>query len=202
MRRVAYIVVCAAVTACTHSAPLPDFFKQGEDLYLKGDYAAAAEAFKKRLLQAPDDAGAHFYLGTCYLNDAVMSSRKGRSGGNFWLGIAQGELETALAVFERQGKVNPIPRFNAQYFEMICHVNQAKIYLHLLDLLSSDPRLFRGLNASAVPGILQKCIEQAHLAEQVAPDNAEVAELKRLIDGISGAASPNTARPRGPSFSA
>ncbi|NUM55966.1 MAG: hypothetical protein HUU46_20185 [Candidatus Hydrogenedentes bacterium] len=177
MWRAAGIVLCAACAACSPPPEKPGLFEEGERLYLEGNYSAAAQAFKSRLLEKPDDAGAHFYLGTCYLYDKK----------NNWLGIAQGELETALSLFERQGKVSPVPRFDAEYFEIICHVNKAKIYLLLVSLLIDNSiryRDFRG--GSLVPAIIEKCEEEARRAERVSATHPDVVwlrqELKKLTD--------------------
>ncbi len=162
----------AALGASCANAPDPDLFAEGEKLYLEGEYDRTIVSFKAHLLKHPENAGSHWYLGTCYL----FSSQQR------WLGIAQGEFETALALFERQGKANPIPRFNAEYFEMMCHINQAKVYLLLMDSLAQNPRLFPGMDARVViPGLLAKCKEHAELAEKVAPGNPDVEELKRIL---------------------
>lgn len=185
MRRVACAALCLMCAAC---APAPDsnLFEKGEALYLKQDYKAAADLFKQRLIQDPDDAGAHFYLGTCYLYDSNKD----------WLGIAQGELETALALYERHGKVNPVPRFSADYFEMICHVNQAKIHLYLMTELLNNTKKTPGVNPRAlIPVILRKCMEQASEAERIAPGDPDVEALKQLIQEFVGTLSP-ALRPR------
>ena len=139
VRALAYFALCLVCAACSR-APERDLFKEGETLFLNGEYDAAVEVFKQRLVQDPNDAGAHFYLGTCCFYNTD----------NNWLGIALGELETALSLFERQGKVNPVPRFSAEYFEMICHVNQAYIYYSLIGFLADNPRQFGGVDARAL----------------------------------------------------
>ena len=191
MRGLAYFALCLVCAACSR-APERDLFKEGETLFLNGEYDAAVEVFKQRLVQDPNDAGAHFYLGNCCFYNTD----------NNWLGIALGELETALSLFERQGKVNPVPRFSAEYFEMICHVNQAYIYYSLIGFLADNPRQFGGVDARAVlPKLLKNCMEQADIAEQVSPGHPDVVKLKRLIqklvDGAGPASTPQTA----PTFS-
>lgn len=168
------ILITSAVCACSR-APEPDYFAEGEQLYLNGDYDAAIECFKKVLLRNPDHAGAHWYLGTCYLYSEKQN----------WLGIAQGELETALALFHRQGKVNPIPRFNATYFEMMCHINQAKVYLRLVQAIVDNPGAFPNLHPRVViPRLLDRCAEEAAEAEKVAPGNADVENLKSIVEKV------------------
>jgi len=160
-------------------------FAKAEQLYLDGNYENAIAAFKEFLLVQPEHAGAHWYLGTCYLY----------SQNQRWLGIAQGELETALALFERQGKVNPIPRFDATYFEMMCHINQAKIYLLLIDALTNDPRSMPGMNPQiVVPRLVAKCLEHSELADKVAPGHPDVIALRQLLAPILSPA--DTQRPQ------
>ena len=93
-------------------------------------------------------------------------------------------MQTALALFERQGKTNPIPRFSsATYFEVIGNVNLAKIYM----------RQFLGaLNLELPPGVdrgrlLRDLIEAAEDAyedaRQIDPDAQEVEWLRaRLME--------------------
>ena len=58
-----------------------EVFDKGEQLYLDQDYDGAIVAFRRYLVDHPGDAGAHFYLGTCYL----------ASEDNKWLVLAEGD---------------------------------------------------------------------------------------------------------------
>lgn len=168
------LAVALLCAACGHP-PQEDLFKKGEALYLDQRYDDAIAVFKQFLLDHPESAGAHFYLGTCY-----FASEKNR-----WLGIAQGELETAIAQFERQGKVNPIPRFrDATYFELIAHINLAKTYIRLaLTVLQSPPPKMQGLNRrAAIALLLDKCDEQYQIVKKIAPDHPDVKWLRGQID--------------------
>jgi hypothetical protein len=196
VRRTAFYALCVVFVSCSR-APERDLFKEGETLYQDGKYTAAARLFKKRLFEKPDDAGVHFYLGTCYLyrcirpNAAEASDPESKDPNN-WLPIAQGELETALSLFGRQGKANPVPHFSsAEYFEMICHVNQAKICLYLINELLENPHRYKGIDLSTMlPSILKKCIEQADEAERVSPGHGDVIGLKKLIQTVIEEAGP------------
>ncbi|MBX7256184.1 MAG: hypothetical protein K1Y02_07460 [Candidatus Hydrogenedentes bacterium] len=153
-------------------------FAEAEVLYLDMRYDEAITLLKQHLIRNPKDAGAHFYLGTCYLN----------SPKNGWLGIAQGELQTALALFKEQGKVNPIPRFNnATYFEMICHINLAKVYLRLivnvLDLPQNQLGVDRG---SAIEKLVEGLEEQYAAAREIAPNDPDVKALYERISEVKG----------------
>ena len=183
--RTSILVILVAACACSR-APQRDLFKEGETLYLDGKYSEAAEVLKQRLIENPDDAGAHYYLGSTYMSNCIRPDQTALSNSDMtpdrWLGIAQGELEVALELFKRQGKVSPIPRFDATYFEMMCHVTRAKIHFILLQSILDAPPNPRGPNMRwLVPGIIKKCAEEAEQAEKVSPDAAEVRELKELI---------------------
>lgn len=182
-----YTILFVLVAACACSrAQQRDLFKEGETLYLDGKYSQAAEVFKQRLLENPNDAGAHYYLGSAYMSNCIRPDQAALSNRDMtpdrWLGIAQGELEMALELFKRQGKVSPIPRFDATYFEMMCHVTRAKTHFILLQSILDAPPNPRGPNMrSLVPGIIMKCAEEAEAAEKLSPNAAEVRELKELI---------------------
>ncbi|MCC6152905.1 MAG: hypothetical protein IT367_04065 [Candidatus Hydrogenedentes bacterium] len=198
-----YAILIALVAACACSrAPQRNQFKEGETLYLDGKYSQAAELFKQRLFENPDDAGAHYYLGSAYMSNCIRPDQVALSNRDMtpdrWLGIAQGELEVALELFKRQGKVSPIPRFDATYFEMMCHVTRAKIHFILLQSILDAPPNPRGPNLrSLVPGIIKKCAEEAEAAEKVSPDAAEVRELKELIKAaIADTSRQHPASPR------
>ncbi|MCC6794381.1 MAG: hypothetical protein IT366_04625 [Candidatus Hydrogenedentes bacterium] len=183
--RTSILVILVAACACSR-APQRDLFKEGETLYLDGKYSEAADVLKQRLIENPDDAGAHYYLGNTYMSNCIRPDKTALSNSDMtpdrWLGIAQGELEVALELFKRQGKVSPIPRFDATYFEMMCHVTRAKIHFILLQSILDAPPNPRGPDMrSLVPGIIKKCAEEAEQAEKVSPDAAEVRELKELI---------------------
>jgi len=210
--RIATLVILVAACACSR-APQRDLFAEGETLFLNGKYTEAAEVFRQRLLDNPNDAGAHYYLGTTYLYRFATNQSNAPAAPIFgtnqnWLGIAQGELETAVSLFKRQGKTNPVPRFDtnttpefspAQYFEMICHVNQAKILLLLTQSILENPRTIRGLNPlTLLPGIIEKCQQQADEAERAAPGHPDVAGLKLQIEELVKVAGPMLRAPSVP----
>ncbi|MCL4693860.1 MAG: hypothetical protein KJ060_15280 [Candidatus Hydrogenedentes bacterium] len=176
---VAVALAALPAPACNRP-PEEDLFAAGETLYLDQRYDEAIGTFKRFLVDNPNHAGAHFYLGTCYL----------ASDDNRWLGIAQGELQTAIALFERQGKVSPIPRFNDTYFELISHINLAKIYLGLVITIVEDRSSLPGLDRRrAVELTLERCEEQYDIVAQIDPENADVAWLRGQIDTLRRALS-------------
>jgi tetratricopeptide (TPR) repeat protein len=175
----AVLVAGLTVVSCNR-APEEDLFAKAETLYLDQQYDDAIELFKRFLLEHPDHAGAHFYLGTCYF----------ASEDNRWLGVAQGELQTAIALFERQGKVSSIPRFNSTYFELISHINLAKIYLGLVfTIVEEAPRMPGFDQRKAVELALEKCDEQYDIVKRIDPDNPDVVWLKGEIDTLRDALS-------------
>lgn len=179
MRVMTAIVLGLALASC-EKAPEEDLFAKAETHYLDKHYDEAIDLFKQFLLDHPDHSGAHFYLGTCYF----------ASDDNRWLGIAQGELETAIALFERQGKVSSISRFNATYFELISHISLAKIYLGLVFTIVEDSAQIPGLDRRQAAGMaLDKCDEQYEIVKKIDPDHGDVLWLRNQIDKMRGALS-------------
>jgi len=176
-RAINLTLLLVLVSGCAKQ-PERDLFAESEQLYLSLRYDDAIGLLKQHLAQHPEDAGAHFYLGTCYLN----------SPKNGWLGIAQGELLTALALFDRQGKVNPIPRFNdATYFELICHINLAKVYLRLvLNVMNMDANQLKIDHRTALRGLVNGLQEQYEAAKQIDPNHADVKGLRERIEEVQG----------------
>lgn len=163
------LAVCAvAGFGCGSSEP-PPTLAGVEYLYLEGDYQGAVAAAKERLLEYPGDAGAHFYFGSAQM--AITEP---------WVPLlAMGELETALALFERGGKVSPIDRFGDTYFELRCHLDIAKVGLrHLLSLEGTE----------APPGAVAMLLRRIELAledaRKVLPEAAEVKQLEAILQQI------------------
>ncbi|MCP4641238.1 MAG: hypothetical protein GY851_12425 [bacterium] len=142
-----------------------DRLPKAEELYLAQRYDEAIPLLRQHLVVHPDDAAGHFYLGSCYM----LSSDP-------WMVLAQGEIETALAIFERTGKKSPIDRFTDTYFELRCHLELAKILFKQVIFLADEngpPRL-----AAMVVERLEETLERVRKIDPSAP---EVAQLEGLI---------------------
>jgi hypothetical protein len=123
---------------------------------------------KQRLLDAPEDAAAHFNLGRCYLNAPQPC-----------LGVASGEFEVALTLFLQQGRKSPIKEFGDEYFELRCYLEIAKTYLRsyqIAQTLRADPAV---LNR-----ILDQCRRIAEAARRVTPDAPEIQQLDDILDAL------------------
>lgn len=109
--------------ACTSSSPPVDYdamFLEAEQLMLDAKWREAHTMLRVFLKDNPDHPGAHFYLGRSYL---YLEE-------DFRPTIAEGELQTALALYYENGKHSYIDRFgNKHYFEMICNIASAKVSL-------------------------------------------------------------------------
>ncbi len=162
----------AAVTAgallsvhCGRSEPTLD---QAEDLYRNQQYDEAIPVLKEYLLRHPDDAGAHFYLGSSYV---LMSDP--------WLVPAMGELQTALALFERSGRISPIERFSDTYFELRCHLELAKVLLKQLAYLDDYPA-----SPEIAAAILERCDTILAEVRELDPDSPDVRQLDEILTAI------------------
>lgn len=164
--RVTFLLLVTAAAGCARPTVT---LQDGEALYLEGDYDAAIAVLKEYLIEHPEDAGAHFYLGSCY--------RLWRKG---WFPLlAQGEIETAQALYERSGGKSPIPRFPDTYFALRCQTELANVFLrHLavVERLQADP----GLTALLVRRI-EMALEEARRIDPAAP---EVAQLQDIVSGL------------------
>ncbi len=166
-------VVAIAVGVLTLSArgeeTSEDLLARAETLCLDRRYDDAIPVLKSLLMKFPMNAGAHYYLGRCY-----MSSE------DFRPLIAKGEFETALRLFEAGDKASsPIGRFSAQYFEMICHIDSAKVTLLEIDALMSNGAKFYHLEPS-----LDECEIYTARAEEVFPGAPEVVQLRQIVEAV------------------
>lgn len=165
------LVLGSSVLGCTpgRGSVERDLIAEAEALMDAGCWGGAIPLLKQRLLEAPDDAGAHFYLGRCYINDKQRRR----------LAIAEGELETALNLFIRQGRQSPIRRFKPLYFEFICHAEMLHVVLEQIVFL---------LEHGAAPPILAYYAEKAERifeeAQRLVPTGPDIENMRSLLDEI------------------
>ncbi len=147
---------------------------QAVSLCEQGEYDEMIPLLKDYLLRNPNDAAAHFYLGRGYLH----------SPDSFRPEHAKGEFRTALNLFLRNGKQSPIDGFSSQYFEMMCHIERAKVPLRLI-------RESLGLAAWLwmLTPYLEECLEECkpdlEAAREIAPESKDVKDLEELIKIVS-----------------
>lgn len=170
-------VVSLGLLAVGCGAPEPDraLFEKAEQLYRDGQFQNAIPVLKSYLLTDPDHSGAHLYLGSCYCL------------GGQWMTFARGEIETALTLYERDGKKSTIERFPDEYFELRCYLELAKITMIQADVALQNP--------GVVPGGPQKYLRELERiiakAKEIAPDSADVKNLEELTRGYRpGSPSP------------
>jgi len=181
--RVAIAGLVAGVAACGR-APEQDLLARAEHLYLDRNYEEAIPLLKRHLLKHPNDVAGHFYLGSCY----VLASE------GFHLTLARGELETALALYQRSGATaSPVPRFSsAEYFELRCHLEIGKVLirqvLHMLE--NRWPH-------AMVQETVRTCDETLAEARRIDPDSADVKELEAIIANVKLGLQGRVPRPSG-----
>lgn len=98
MRKLGAALACATLGAATLGfAAAEEVFARGERAFWEGDLVGAEVAFLETLILAPDDAGAHFYLGRIYLSRKYLEKARehlARGAGDrypegyFFLGMA------------------------------------------------------------------------------------------------------------------
>lgn len=183
--RIHIAIVCFALlglAGCTE----PDYdtlFDQAETHCLEQEWDEASVLLKQILLANPDHAGAHYYLGHCYLNAE-----------DFRPHIAEGEFQTAVHIFMQTDQKSPIKRFGDEYFEFICHISSAKVVLSAIQDLAED-----GVPLRRLQGLLRQARQYSDTADAVIPYAPEVRNLNALIDAMESIASGGPWHQRVPS---
>lgn len=152
---------------CGADPPKPNL-AEAEILVLDQKWVEAREMLKQYLVNHPDDAGAHFYLGRCYM-----------LGEPLWPVVAEGEFQTALQLFNRNGKVSPLERYSSQVFEWFCYKEMATTLLLQIDHL---------VEGGVMPFQFAPLIEQARYyyerAVELQDDPEGLAEMDAILRGL------------------
>jgi len=181
--------LCIVMAGCQgRSEPSPqDLMAQAEFLVREARWADAIPVLKEYLCANPEDSGAHFYLGRCWLNVAEFNNRQGP-----WLVLAEGELRLAVQLFEQHGRVSTIERFSNEYFETICHLERAKVYLRQLAFLAGNRGRLAGATAHSVIADLRQAVADAKAIDADSPD---VWAFEKLLSSLE---EPPVQRPAEP----
>lgn len=145
-----------------------DLFAQGEFLCRETRWGEAREVLREFLLDHPDHAGAHFYLGRSYLWWEE----------DFRPVIALGELQTALALYKQTGE-HHIERYPDEYFEIICDMESAKVFYRQASLMH-----LTGVPPKGLLPTLNRGWEYIAQARQVDPDHPDIANGETLFRDI------------------
>lgn len=174
------LALCILVSSCgeTPEEDQQALMAQAEYLVREARWADAIDVLKQYLLVHPDDSGAHFYLGRCWLNVPRFNGREGP-----WLVLAEGELKLALQLFHQHGEKSTIARFTDEYFQMICHLERAKVYLKQLTYLADRRGRLAGATAETVISELRQAVADA---KAVDPDSPDVWAFERLVNTLQG----------------
>lgn len=165
LRGAAVVFAAAAAAGCPAPTPGPEMLDRADALCREGQWLPATETLKYYLMHHPEDAGAHFLLGRCYLYLQHLV-------------LAEGEFETARHYFTAGGRENPLPRFeSADYFEMMTYIEISKVYLQQIQLMMQ-------LNASpdALSDRLDRWQQALDAARKIKPDSPDVAAGQELHD--------------------
>ena len=158
-------------SACAAVEPKGDLLEEAELLCLDQQWGKARPVLRQYILQNPNNAAAHFYLGRCNL----MADPKAYS-----YFIAEGEFQTALRIFRRNGRVNPISRFaSAEYFEYRCQIESAKAYLNIL-----DQAFGRDIPVWRVQETVKRGMAYVDLAAEILPDDPELQDYQRVFNAL------------------
>ena len=145
-------------------------FHDAEQLILEAKWREAHFLLRIFLKENPSHPGAHFYLGRSYLFLAD----------DFRPTIAEGELQTALALYRENGNNSFIDRFDSpNYFEIICNMESTKVAMKEYAFL---------LEFNAHPTIMQDSLQRARFyveeARKVAPNNKDVLDYDSYVRSL------------------
>ncbi len=163
---VKHVLIAASLIALAGcpQAPEEDLLAKADTQCLEQQWDAAVDTLRDHLARYPEDAGGHFLLGRAH---AALGH----------LVIAEGEFGTAHALFVKNGRVNPLPRFSdAQYFEFICHVEMCKVYQRQLLILYD-----LGAGRPALRDRVRQWAQSLKMARAANPDSPELEVFEELL---------------------
>lgn len=152
------------------AAELQAQFAEAERLCLDQKYEEAQAAFKAYLMLDPLHPGAHFYLARTYL--ASIDVRQ--------MGLAENEFQMALQLFERRARESGIQRYDARYFELMCHVDAAKALLIQAQILAQERSLIQISLES-----LARAEDYLQRARGVNPDAQEISAVDTQVQDFA-----------------
>lgn len=147
-----------------------DLFARGEFLCREARWDEARLVLREFLLDNPEHPGAHFYLGRSYL---LWQD-------DFRPAIAEGELQTALALYRENGGTHHIERFSNDYFELICNMESAKVCFKQFTLL-----LDTGVPARHLGPIVDRARGYVDAGREVDPEHGEIASFTGLVNDMA-----------------
>jgi len=173
------VVACAALllslsAGCDRAptaAALQAKFDEAERLCLDQKYGEAKQLLKEYLLLNPHHPGAHFYLARTYI--ASLDVRE--------TSLAVNEYQLALRLFQEQGRISGITRYDPTYFELMCQLDSANALWVQAQVLAQD----RTLIPTAL-GSLRLAHEYIERARTVNPKATEVDIVAARIGELAG----------------
>ncbi len=155
------------VSACGHDRESAALLEQADAILSANRPAEALPLAKEYLLRHPDDASAHYLLGACYR--AVSPPQ---------LTLADGELETALACFERTGRRGALKRFdNDRDFQLFAHRGRALVAFAWL-----HRAMDRGVRREYLVKLAGQCLAHVDAGLRLDPKHAELQEMKETLE--------------------
>ncbi|MFP6581400.1 MAG: hypothetical protein VCD00_02455 [Candidatus Hydrogenedentota bacterium] len=154
-----------------------DLFARGEYLCREARWDEARRVLREFLLDNPEHPGAHFYLGRSYL---LWKD-------DFRPAIAEGELQTALALYHENGGTHHIERFSDEYFELICNIESAKVCMEQFTKL-----LDAQIPARHLSPIVLRARRYIEAARDINPTYPEIAPFTELVNMMTAIVAENS----------
>ena len=165
MRRGGFLLVVLALSGCARTSS-KDVLAEAVVFVKDQRLAEAEDLLRAYLLRNPNDAGAHFYLGRCFLN--MSDFRPVR---------AEGEIQLALHLFFEAGRRSSVAEFSDEYFEFICHIESAKVSMRWLRVLMDF-----GASRWRWSSLIVESRAHGDKARQIRPNDGDVEWADRILD--------------------
>lgn len=167
MRRILPVFVAlATLSACGRDTVDASLLERADALLLQARPMEALPLAKAYVAAFPEDASGHLLLGACY-----------RISTPDWLMLADGEFETAAALFKRTGRRGALSRFtDDKAFRIALYRFRA-----LVDMRWTLDAINRNVKEEYVHKLARRCAEHVEEGLSLNPEDAELLQMRSAL---------------------
>jgi tetratricopeptide (TPR) repeat protein len=159
------VLLAAAIAGC-RGGERHDLIAQAHALGAQWRWEEAQPLVKAYLIQHPEDPSGHFLLGRTYLHQQPP-----------YLTMAEGEFETALALFRKRGDCGGLAEaLPGAEFESAVHREIARAQLRW-----AYEAMRVGIPFSRIRPRLEKALDNVQQGRALTPDSEPLAEMEQLL---------------------